>query len=145
MTARKTRGFTLIEVLIVLAAIFIILFFARGCISQRFGSKSPMGSGVSFQPAFIPLEVSVNHRGKVSLRASGVKIPTLVGTFSIYANVAFPEKCTLTVVTGDSKTVFDLDNKKFKIAIPNDRDNNSTIEYDGNGDVIVVIPEPVWK
>jgi len=45
---------------------------------------------------------------------------------------------------GDKKHVYDLGDQRFKVAIPNDRNGLSHIDYDGSG-ITVTVPDPVWR
>jgi hypothetical protein len=101
-----------------------------------------MTGGIKFTPPFIPLSVAINSSGGIELSCNG-RIPTPIGTFEIYSNVSFPQQKTLTVVIGDKKHIYNLGDRAFKVHLPNDIEGRSKVEYDGNGNIIVVVPKPV--
>lgn len=142
---QEEAGFTLIELIIVIAVLAGLVFAGRALLHSHWGkSSSRVEGGIGYSPPVIPLTIRVNHRGEVSVSAEGPVIPTPIGTFRAYANVSFPDTNTLTVVTGKTKTVYDLKGKAFRVSIPNDRHGQSRVEYDGR-DIFVTIPEPVWQ
>ena len=101
------------------------------------------GIGVSYEPPVIPLVISYELDSGIILSAKG-KIPTPIGTFAIYKNITFPEMKTLTIVLGNEKHIYDLEDNIFEVQIPNDKEGKSTIEYDGNGNILVIIPDPIF-
>ncbi len=128
------RGACLTICLVVLCICFIAGFLALG------GSKR----GVTYRPLIAPLTISIDGQGHPSITASSPELITPIGTFSVYENVAFPEKRTLTLVLGDLKHVYDLGTQRFEVRIPNDTRGLSKIMYEASGDIIVVVPDPVW-
>ena len=144
LSYRDQKGATLIEVFIIIIIIIILFFFIRSIILKH-SNKQQIDAGLEYQPPFIPLTISVNKSGKISLKVTGAKLPTPIGTFSLYANVSFPDQKILTVVVGEKKHMYDMKNTSFRVNIPNDKQGQSKIEYDGKGNITVVIPEPVWK
>jgi len=111
--------------------------------SGGFLGKLMRGSaGVKYTPPLIPLSIAFDSSGEIQLSCEG-KIPTPIGTFEIYKNVSFGDKKTLTVVLGDKKHVYDIEDRSFKVSLPNDQDGKSKIEYDGRGNIVVLIPHPI--
>lgn len=110
---------------------------------SRFDTAGSADVGVHFEANFIPLEVYINSRGDVSLGVSGPKVPTPIGTFSVHADVSFPDRNTLTIVAGNRKHVYDLFDQRFRVSIPSDRDGESRVEYDGKGNIVITISDPV--
>ena len=144
-SSEASSGFTLIELIIVIAVVVGVLWLAKGLLFGGAAGVSRTEVGSSYQAPVIPLEISIDSRGKVHLKARSGRLPTPIGTFSVYANVSFPDTKTLTVVAGETKSVFDLGQRRFQVNIPNDRNHRSTIDYDGAGNIMVVIPDPVWR
>lgn len=97
-----------------------------------------------YRPLALPLEITVNQKGEISFATVSPQIPTPIGTFSVYSNVAFPQYKTLTIILGTTRHVYDMGNNNFEVKIPNDRKGQSKIIYEG-GNIIVVIPDPVFK
>lgn len=112
-------------------------------VKEKMPESDGTGSfGVKFKPYVIPLSIVFDSRAGIVLSCEG-KIPTPIGTFEIYKNVSFPRKKTLTIVLRDKKHVYDLGDRSFKISLPNDLHGKSKVEYDGNGNIFVVVPNPV--
>ena len=103
-----------------------------------------LDAGVSYDPPIIPLVISYDSTNGLIITAIG-ELPTPIGTFAIYKNVSFPDRKTLTIVLNEEKYIYDLGDNKFEVQIPNDKDGNSTIEYEGDGNIIVIIPNPVFN
>jgi hypothetical protein len=94
----------------------------------------------------VGLTIMVDHTGKVSITCSpGISVPTPLGTFSMKANVSFPNKKLLIIKAGDAQHVYDLGKEdKIDICIPNDKNNMSRLSI-GKDQVTLTIPDPVWK
>ena len=111
-------------------------------VKERMPESTDGGSsGVKFKPYGIPLSIAFDSRGGIILSCEGT-IPTPIGTFEIYKNVSFPGRKTLTIVLGQRKHVYDLGDRVFNVNLPNDLQGRSRVEYDGNGNVTVVVPNP---
>jgi hypothetical protein len=107
------------------------------------GKRGLGGSmGIEYSLPFIPLSIAFDSKEGIRLSCSG-KIPTPIGVFEVYKNVSFPETNTLTIIIGDKKHIYDLENRPFTISLPNELEGKSKLEYDGKGNIIVVIPHPM--
>jgi hypothetical protein len=102
-------------------------------------------------PIPIPLAITVDNQGHVSLSTSGGEIPTPLGVFefklkkTIDPPAEFQDKKVLTVVAGDKEYFYDLGAKSFTVSIPNDKNGQSQVRYDSTtGNIFVEIPQPVW-
>ncbi len=102
-------------------------------------------AGLQFESNLIPLEIYISTGGEVSFGMTGPRVPTPIGTFTIYANVSFPDRKTQTVVAGDKKYMYDLHDIPFRVSLPNDLYGKSKVEYEGRGNIAVVVPKPVWS
>ncbi len=105
-------------------------------------SEDQGSSGLKFTPYMIPLSISIDSKEGIILSCEGA-IPTPLGIFEIYKNISFPKKKTLTIVLAEKKHIYDLGEKSFKVHLPNDRKAESRVEYDGHGNIVVVIPNPI--
>ena len=120
---------------------------ATGGLAKLVGERSaPAGAtgpstGVTYESP-IGLSISIDSQRGIILQCSG-RIPTLIGTFSVYSDVSFPGKQTLTVNMGDRKHVYDLGGHAFKVDLPNDLQGKSRVEYDGRGNIVVTVPDPI--
>ena len=111
-------------------------------VKEKMPESDGTGSfGAKFKPHIIPLSIAFDSRAGIVLSCEG-KIPTPIGTFEIYKNVTFPKKKTLTIVLRDKKYVYDLGDRSFNVSLPNDLHGKSKVEYDGNGNIFVVVPNP---
>ena len=106
-------------------------------------STDSISSSVKFKPYIIPLSIAFDSRVGIILSCEG-SIPTPIGTFEVYKNISFPKRKTLTIVLGANKEVYDLGDRSFKVNLPNDLEARSTVEYDGNGNIVVVVPNPIY-
>lgn len=114
----------------------------RKRVIRKKSSTNSSSVGLRYTPPFLPLSISFDSEKGIILSAQG-KIPTPIGTFEIYKNIAFPDRKTLTIVLGDKKHVYDLENRSFKVKLPNDLEGKSKVEYDGKGNIVVIVPNPV--
>lgn len=108
------------------------------------GGKVDIGgsAGIEYSLPFIPLSIGFDSEEGIRLSCSG-KIPTPIGVFEVYKNVSFPETNTLTIILGDKKYIYDLENRPFKVSLPNELEGKTKLEYDGEGNIIVIIPKPL--
>ena len=112
-------------------------------VAKRIPNSTESGSsGIKFKPYGIPLSIAFDSRSGIILSCEGT-IPTPIGIFEIYKNVSFVGRKTLTIVRGDKKHIYDLGDRPFIVSLPNDLRGRSTVEYDGNGNITVIIPNPV--
>lgn len=98
-------------------------------------------TGIKYALPFIPLSIYFDSKDGIGISCSG-KIPTPIGVFEVYKNVSFPGKNTLTIIIGNKKHVYDLENRPFSVSLPNELEGRSKIEYDGEGNIVVTIPRP---
>ena len=99
-------------------------------------------AGIKYSLPFIPLSIFFDSKEGIGLSCSG-KIPTPIGVFEVYKNVSSLGKTTLTIIIGNKKYLYDLENRPFSISLPNDLQGKSKIVYDGEGSIIVTIPRPL--
>ena len=112
--------------------------------SAKRSTKRSGSVGIKYTPPFSTLSISFDTERGIVLSCEG-KIPTPIGTFEIYKNVAFPDKKTLTIVLGSEKHIYDLGDRSFKVNLPNDLEGKSKVEYDGKGNIVVIVPKPVFQ
>jgi hypothetical protein len=130
----------------------IVCLFFMAIIFLVVTAVMKIGASVVYEPPIlIPLAITVDNQGHVSLSTSVGEVPTPLGIFefklkkTIDPPTEFQNKKVLTVVVGDKEYFYDLGDKSFTVNIPNDKNGQSTIRYDAaTGNIFVEIPQPVW-
>lgn len=97
--------------------------------------------GVRYDPPIVPISITLSSEG-VAVSIEG-RLKTPFGTFSALAEVDYPaDKRLLVISLADETFTYELDDRSFQVALPNDLYASSTISYRG-GNIIVIIPHPV--
>jgi hypothetical protein len=92
---------------------------------------------LSFQPDFIPVKISINQNGEVSLSCQE-SLPTPIGVFSIEHNVRFTKSHTLTVIYNTKKYIYSLDNKPFTFDVA-DFKGSVKITFTETGNLTIIL------
>ena len=118
-------------------------FYLTAFLGIFFVAQHADGQGhISFQPPVLPIIISLNSQGEVSLSIEG-KIETPIGSFSIGTDTPLLENGhTLTVVIRDHKVVYSLDSRPFKLTLPAGGEGGE-VRYDGRGNTVVYLPDRV--
>lgn len=93
----------------------------------------------TYSPPFIPVTLSVDSSGILRVNA-GSHMVTPAGTFSMEweRQKIFHVEITL----GTETRFYQLGDSKFKIYLPNSLDGDTSIRYDGEGNVRILVPDP---
>jgi hypothetical protein len=106
-----------------------------------------LDGGLRYEPPLVPISIELTRRG-VSVTLEG-KLQTPMGTFAAFSVASVPFSSgsgrTLTVVLREQAYVYALDDRRFSVQLPNDLRGKSQLFYDGNGNVKVVISNPVVR
>ena len=94
--------------------------------------------GVRYKPPFLPLSVAINQNGEISVSAEA-SVVTPIGTFSAFADVAYPSDRTLTIVTEVKKAIYRLGSDRLRVRLEGGPFASQTVEYDGNGNIRILI------
>ena len=142
-------GFTLIELLVVIFIIGTLSAIAiPSCTnqSQKVSNSPPANSGGvqdvirgSYTPPFVPVNISVASNGELKVSVGG-KISTPIGTFS--ASWERKKIHYLEVTLGNQTRFYPLGRNTFKIYLPNSLDGDTSVRYDGEGNVRIIVPNP---
>lgn len=121
-------------------AMYLLLLYlgCAGAWSQQFRV------GVRYKPPVVPISVSIDSTGNVSVRLDG-EIVTPVGSFTIFGAVSenvsgsASSAPTLTILSGTKRQVYRLGAKKYRVVIPESQAGRSIISYDKASGIIVQI------
>jgi prepilin-type N-terminal cleavage/methylation domain-containing protein len=142
---RTRRGFTLLELLIVVAIIVLLVLTVMRSGVFKSSRRPEVAIGVRYDVPIVPISISISSNG-VAVSIEG-RIQTPIGTFAVYSAAAVPivpeSQKTLTVILRKRAYVYALDDRKFAVRLPNDLRGRSQLFYDGKGNIKVVIPNPV--
>ena len=144
----KNKGFTLIELLIVVAilgtvAAFVVPILQASIKKSKVNSNT--GGGVtsvvkgSYSPPILPVTISISSNGTLQVGVSG-SLKTPFGSFS--AEWERKKIYYLEITLGNQTRFYPLGNNKFKIYLPNSMDGDTSIRYDGEGNVRILVPNP---
>ena len=139
---KKRKGFTLIELIIVIV-IFIIVgsVIFKNCDSIPIISSCNNKDSVSvtYSPPILPLSLSISSSGKLSVKI-GKSWATPFGSFS--AEWERQKIFYLEITLGNQTRFYPLGKKKLKLELPNSLEGNSSVRYDGEGNIRIIVPNP---
>jgi hypothetical protein len=91
---------------------------------------------LSFQAALIPVKISINQNGEISLSCQG-SIPILIGIVTIEQNIKFTKSPTLTIIYKQKKYVYSLGNNAYTFDVA-DFNGNVNITCTESGSIKIV-------
>ena len=93
----------------------------------------------TYSPPFIPVTLSVDSDGVLQVTA-GSQLITPAGTFSV--EWERQNRYHLEVTLGTQTRFYELGANTFKIYLPNSIDGDTSVRYDGEGNVRILVPDP---